>query len=259
MSGDAVSEPEITIPESVIREYRLRTSISYFLRWKSPVQVLMSGLLAHGCGVLPTSLSAATVVVWIGVVATGTLAMMGPAMLVIFAAPGRIQFPQSLFLRRLMLGSLSLLVLPQVVLTGTLGIDEGSYIGYLLKALGLGLLVWFGGHLLDAALDATQSAWRHTRAAVAGTSADGAISLPPCSGARAVLAFLLPAKIMSSVYDPVIADTQAEWFEAAAAGRRGHAHWIRFRGLALLCKVLIVHGVVGLVRTGVDIFKMMKG
>jgi hypothetical protein len=90
-------------------------------------------------------------------------------------------------------------------------------------------------------------------------AADGVrLALPPCSRLRVALACLCSKRTMQRVFDPVIADVQAEWLEASIAGREGHALWIRIRGYWFMLRHLGAQGLVTFARALYDAWKASK-
>jgi hypothetical protein len=55
------------------------------------------------------------------------------------------------------------------------------------------------------------------------------LSIPPGTRTRGLLSFLFSARTMEHVFDPVLADHQAEWSDAMIAKHAWHARWISVR------------------------------
>jgi hypothetical protein len=62
---------------------------------------------------------------------------------------------------------------------------------------------------------------------------------PPGFKLREALRFVFSRRTMEYVFDPALADMQAEWVEAMLADRPGHATWICLRGYWHLMKHLL--------------------
>ena len=82
-----------------------------------------------------------------------------------------------------------------------------------------------------------------------------AIIIPPGTRLRGILGFVYSKKTMLQVFDPILADMQAEWQEALVAHVIWKARWVRVRGYYSLAKAASLYSLVGLLKQAVGLWK----
>jgi hypothetical protein len=86
-------------------------------------------------------------------------------------------------------------------------------------------------------------------------AADPPILVPPGVRLRAILEFVYSRKTMSRVFDPALADMQAEWGEAMVADARWKARWVRIRGYYSVARAASLNSLVGIVKQAIGLWK----
>jgi hypothetical protein len=71
--------------------------------------------------------------------------------------------------------------------------------------------------------------------------------VPPGARARRALEWLFTKKTMTNVFEPILADMQAEWMAAMIAKQDGRAKWIAVRGMLSLGRALVAETGLGLI------------
>lgn len=123
---------------------------------------------------------------------------------------------------------------------------------------GLRSLFVLGGYVLGTAGQFLSFALIRVALEWEDTTAPPRIHLPPASGVRRVLAFVCTKKVMSRVFDPVIAEIQNEWYEAVRDGRERLAGWVFVRGLIIVLWTVLFYVVMSFARAAVDMWKLLK-
>jgi len=77
---------------------------------------------------------------------------------------------------------------------------------------------------------------------------------PPGSTCRSVIDFFYSPKTVARVFDPILADMQAEWVEAIARGRHYKASWIRLRGYWEIARAAGFHSLLRALRPIMTLF-----
>lgn len=82
------------------------------------------------------------------------------------------------------------------------------------------------------------------------------LTVPPGVRLRGVLDFIYSRRTMERVFEPALADMQAEWLDAVVAGRQWKARWVRFRGYASLGNAIGLHSAMRLLKQAVKLWRM---
>jgi hypothetical protein len=81
---------------------------------------------------------------------------------------------------------------------------------------------------------------------------------PPGMRLRGVLAVVYSTKTCQTVFEPLLADVQAEWLAAHAAGRSGRAEWYRVRGYFYVLQHVLAQLPVSVLQTAYQLWKASK-
>ncbi len=81
------------------------------------------------------------------------------------------------------------------------------------------------------------------------------LHVPPGTRVRGLLSFLYGRKTMHNVFEPLLADIQAEWLEANQADQRARAAWICLRGYVNIIQHVGAQGLVSSVRLLFNLWK----
>lgn len=223
------------------------TPLTYVL-WKSPLQLLAATGLMYFYGGFRgqiTALSAIEIAVQL-LLAT-LIAHLAPLLLVFVVLPRvRDRFrntPETKVVR----------VLAAIGLAGVAVVSTAHVIFTLPLPLLIGLSLTWSPFINTWPLLALER-WEQRK----GTKPPSLV-LPPTQRMQAVFAWVFTTKTMTRVYDPVFAENLEEWLTAETRGQRNRARWVKIRGGLILLHTLGKHLVAGVIKSVVDMYKVLAG